>query len=158
MVDVGFTDHQASLLQGANQLNNRVHQRSGVLLVLKECHSFNCANLLTTAQKELLVCLGILLMATAVCGVNLNIQSQANPRSFLSRFSLKLFIGVSVSLGTKVIQASDQSSTKLQSSWSVLCFKALSDIADEALLDLKCSCTGTVLVCDLAWIIGVAFT
>jgi hypothetical protein len=111
LIDVGFTEHQATLLEGANQLNKvpeyikdlecfSYSRRSSSL-------SFKCANLLKTAQKELLVCLVILLMSSLNCCLRRQPEDQDSDKQkfkgFLSRLSLKLLIGVSVSLGTKAM-------------------------------------------------------
>jgi hypothetical protein len=111
LIDVGFTDHQASLLQGANQLNQVSEHITGL-----EClppHSkfsaftLKCGNLLVSAQKELLV----LAVAGLMFLINCFIPSQPdNPQSSMQRVKvlltsmpMNLFKSLSLSLTTKVL-------------------------------------------------------
>jgi hypothetical protein len=109
LIDLGFTEHQTALLEGANQLNKVPEYIKDL-----ECfsysrksssQSFKCANLLRTAQKELLVCVVVLLMSLVNCCFASQPEdpesNKQKVKSLLSKFSLKLFFGVSVSLGTK---------------------------------------------------------
>jgi hypothetical protein len=111
LIDFGFTDHQASLLQGANQLNQVSEHITGL-----EClppHSkfsaftLKCGSLLVSAQKELLV----LAVAGLMFLINCFIPNQPhNPQSdmqkvkvLLTTMPMKLFKSLSLSLTTKVL-------------------------------------------------------
>jgi hypothetical protein len=110
LIDVGFTDHQASLLEGANQLNHVSEHITGLVSPPHSKFSaftLKCGSLLVSAQKELLV----LAVAGLMFFINCFITSQPhNPQSniqkvkvLLTLMNMKLFKALSLSLTTKVL-------------------------------------------------------
>jgi hypothetical protein len=111
LIDIGLTDHQAALLQGANQFQSIPDYIEGL-----DCfapsgtsspYSFKCGNLLKTAQKELLVLVIISLMSGLSCVLSsLPNDPQTDHPDFgiaLNSTPVKLFVSVSLGLVTKVL-------------------------------------------------------
>jgi hypothetical protein len=111
LIDLDFTDHQATVLQGANQLNQVTEHIKGL-----EClppsskysaFTLKCGNLLISAQKELLV----MAVAGLMFLINCCIPSQPlNPQSDMQKVKvlmttvpMKLFRTLSLSLTTKIV-------------------------------------------------------
>jgi hypothetical protein len=111
LIDAGFTDHQAALLEGANQLNKARGYIKGLMCLAPSSKfsdfTLKCGNLLISAQKELLV----LAVAGLMFLINCCIPSQPlNPQSdmqkvkvLMTTLPMKLFNTLSLSLTIKVM-------------------------------------------------------